>query len=230
MDVILIPGLWLGAASWDAVLPAIAAAGHRPIPLTPPGLGAPSDRAAGVGLADWIASVTDAVDAADGQVVLVGHSGGGNAAWGAADARPDRVARVVLVDTAPPPDGSPINDFEEVEGVVPFPGWDFFGEEDVYDLAPATRERTAALTHSVPPRIPADPIVLRDERRHAIPVTLLMAGLDEAGLATELAQWPAYAAEYRALADTEVVRIGSGHWPQFSVPERVGELIVAAIR
>ena len=32
MDVILIPGLWLNASSWDAVVPAIERAGHRARP------------------------------------------------------------------------------------------------------------------------------------------------------------------------------------------------------
>lgn len=229
MDVILIPGLWLDAASWDAVLPPITVAGHRPVPLSPPGLGAPSDSAAEVGLADWIASVTEAIDATDGPVVLVGHSGGGNAAWGAADARPDRVARVVFVDTVPPPDGAPINEFEVLDGVVPFPGWDFFDTEDVRDLDPAVRARAGALTGAVPQRIPHDPIALGDARRHGIPVTLLMGGLDESALEAELAQSDAHHREYRAITDREVVRIDSGHWPQFSIPERLGASIVAAI-
>lgn len=42
-------------------------------------------------------------------------------------------------------------------------------------------------------------------------------------------QWGPYAEEYRAIADAEVVRIGSAHWPQFSVPQRLGELLNAAI-
>lgn len=230
MDVILLPGLWLGAASWDAVLPSITAAGHRPVTVELPGLGSPPGDARAAGLADWIAAVTAAVDAAAGPVVLVGHSGGGNAAWGAADARPDRVARVVLIDTAPPPDGAPINEFEEVDGTVPFPGWDFFDDADVHDLDPATRSRAAALAQSVPARIASDPIALGDERRRAVPVTLLMGGLDECGLESELERWPAYAAEYRAIVDREVVRIGTGHWPQFSAPERLGALITTAIR
>ncbi|MBG9886971.1 hydrolase, partial [Bacillus toyonensis] len=44
-----------------------------------------------------------------------------------------------------------------------------------------------------------------------------------------LAQWGAYGEEYRAIRDVEVVRIGSGHWPQFSVPGRLAELLVSAI-
>jgi len=38
MDVILIPGFWLNAASWDGVVPALEAAGHRVRALTLPGL------------------------------------------------------------------------------------------------------------------------------------------------------------------------------------------------
>ena len=48
--------------------------------------------------------------------VLVGHSGGGNVVWGAAEARAGRVARVIFVDTVPPPDGREISEFEVVDG------------------------------------------------------------------------------------------------------------------
>ena len=44
MDVILIPGFWLTGASWDPVVPALEAAGHRVRALTLPGKGdAPGD-------------------------------------------------------------------------------------------------------------------------------------------------------------------------------------------
>ena len=107
MDIILIPGLWLDASSWDDVLPTLRAAGLNPRPLTLPGLGAPASDSADIGMSDWVQAVVDEIDAADGPVMVVGHSGGGNVAWAAADARPDRVARVVLVDTAVPHDGGP---------------------------------------------------------------------------------------------------------------------------
>ena len=42
MDVILVPGLWLDASSWDSVIPALERAGHRASPLTLPGVGAPA--------------------------------------------------------------------------------------------------------------------------------------------------------------------------------------------
>ena len=229
MDIILIPGLWLDASSWEDVTPALERAGHRTHPLSLPGLGEPASASAGIGIADWIAAAVAAVDAAPGEVVVVGHSGGGNVAWGVADARPDRVRRVVFVDAVPPPAGTGISEFTVVDGVVPFPGWDFFPEEDAHDLDEPTRARTAPLTRSVPARVPTDGITLENPDRYHVPVTLLMGGLDQPTFEGMIEQWGPYAEEYRAIQDAEVVRIGSGHWPQFSVPERLSELLVAAV-
>lgn len=229
MDIILIPGLWLDGSSWDDLTPALERAGHRVHPLTMPGLDAPSPDAADIGITDWVDAAVDAVDGIDGKVVVVGHSGGGNVAWGVADRRAERLERVIFVDTVPPPPGSGISEFEVVDGVVPFPGWDFFPDEDVSDLDAATRERTAALVHSVPARVPTDEIPLTNPARYRVPATLLMGGLDRAAFEGMIEQWGPYAQEYRAIDDVEVIRIGSGHWPQFSVPERLGALLVAAI-
>lgn len=229
MDILLIPGLWLDARSWDPVLPALRAAGHTPRPLTMPGTGVAAPASAGIGMADWVAAVVAEIDAAPGPVVLVGHSAGGNVAWGAADARPDSLARVVFVDAVPPPGDNPVSEFPVVDGVVPFPGWDFFPDEDVYDLDEATRARTASVALSVPARVPADLLRLHDARRHGVPVTLLMGAMGPEEFTTEIAQWGPFAAEFDAITDTEVVRIGSGHWPQFSVPDRLAQLLVAAV-
>lgn len=229
MDIILVPGLWLDASSWDEVTTRLTDAGHRVSPLTLPGLGSPASESSEVGIADWVSTVVEQMDAAPSPVALVGHSGGGNVVWGAADTRPDRVAHVVFVDTVPPPNGAGINEFEITDGVIPFPGWDFFPAEDVSDLDESTRRRTAALTRSIPARVPTDPIVLRNPARYQVPVTLLMGGLDAEGVQAELANWGPYADEFRAIRKVEIERIGSGHWPQFSQPEKLSELILRAV-
>ena len=227
MDMILIPGLWLTAASWDDVVPALRDAGHTPHPLTMPGVGEPASE---VRLADWVDAVVDEIDRIDGPVVLVGHSGGGNVAWGAAERRADRVARVVFVDTTPPPPGADISEFPLVDGVVPFPGWEFFDAEDVEDLDDATRRRTAPLTASVPGHVPTDPLVLEGTDRHRVPVTLLMGSLDEAAFREAVTAWGAFAAEFAAIAEADVVRLGTGHWPQFSAPDELARRIIEAVR
>ncbi|WP_344736084.1 alpha/beta hydrolase [Microbacterium awajiense] len=230
MQIILVPGLWLDASSWDPILPALADAGHTPVPLTMPGVGALADESAGIGIADWVDAVVAHIDSADDPVVLVGHSGGGNVVWGAADARPTKVARVVFVDTAPPPDGFGISEFDVVDGVVPFPGWDHFDAPDIADLDEQTRTRTAAHTAPVPAKVPTDRIRLGDERRYAVPVTVLSGSADEAGLRTMLAEWGPWNDEFAAISDVEVVTLDTGHWPQFSQPERLAAAIVDAVR
>ena len=223
MDVILVPGLWLDASSWDAVTPALTEAGHRVHPLT-----LPADPDAGIN--DWVAAVVAEIDAVGAPVVLVGHSGGGNVVWGAADARPDRVSRVVFVDTMPPPPGAMISEFPVRDGVVPFPGWEFFDEPDIADLDDETRRRVAERAVDVPGRVPTDPLPLSDSRRHGIPVTVLSGQLDADAVRNVLTEWGAWADEFGAILDSEVVTLGSGHWPQFSQPEAFAEKLREALR
>lgn len=223
MDVILVPGLWLDASSWDAVTPALTDAGHRVHPLTLPS--APEAR-----IGDWVSAVVAEIDAAEEPVVLVGHSGGGNVVWGAADARPDRVHRVVFVDTMPPPPGAIISEFPVRDGVVPFPGWEFFDEPDVADLDDATRQRVAARAVDVPGAVPTDALALSDDRRHGIPVTVLSGQLDAEAVTAALAEWGAWADEFGAIRDSEVVTLGSGHWPQFSQPDAFARTLQKVVR
>ncbi|HCS61657.1 MAG TPA: alpha/beta hydrolase [Microbacterium sp.] len=228
MRIILIPGLWLSASSWDDVVPALEAAGHLALPLTMPGVGEPVEHSAEIGMSDWVDAVLAQIDAAHGPVVLVGHSGGGNVVWAAAGARTDKIARVIFVDTVPPAPGSGISEFELVDGVVPFPGWDFFPDEDVYDLDEATRARTTPLTRSVPARVPVDPVKLA-EGRHQVPVTLLMGAMVQEQVEAAISEWGPYGDEYRAIDDVTVEKIGSGHWPQFSQPEKLAALITSSV-
>lgn len=229
MRILLIPGLWLDASSWNSILPALQEAGHDAIPLTMPGVGAPASESADIGIRDWIDAVVAEVDASLEPVALVGHSGGGNVAWAAASARPDRVAHVVFVDTIPVPPGSGISEFPVVDGVVPFPGWDFFEDEDTWDLDAGTRAATAPRTRSVPARVPTDPLPLEGDGRFDVPVTLLMGGMDEAEFRAAVATWGGYGDEFARIRSARVVTLGTAHWPQFTQPERLAREILAAL-
>src|ERR1700710_1412847 len=102
MDIILIPGLWLTASSWDSLVPPLQDAGHRPHPLTLPGMESVGADRSAVPRQQHVDAVVAAIDAVpDGRVLLVGHSMGGVLAWAAADARLDRVAGVVFLASEP---------------------------------------------------------------------------------------------------------------------------------
>lgn len=229
MHVVLIPGLWLDASSWHAVSPLLREAGHQPHPLTLPGLGAPADTSAGLGIDDWADAVVATIDELDEPVVVVGHSGGGNVAWAAADRRPDAVSRVILVDTLPPAPGGIIWEFPVVDGVVPFPGWDAFEEAEIRDLPVPLRETIAASAGSVPARIPTDPLQLGDPARHLVPTTILMGTASADDISALLEDPPSWAAELALIQNLTIVEIDSGHWPQFSTPEALAARIVEAI-
>ena len=77
MDIILVPGFWLDASSWEEVTPPLTAAGHKVHPLTLPGLESADAPRAGIGLRTHIDAVVAKIDSFDAPVVLVGHSGGG---------------------------------------------------------------------------------------------------------------------------------------------------------
>ena len=234
MDIILVPGLWLDASSWDAVAPALQRAGHAVHPLTMPGVGVPAAGSSEIGISDWVQATVGEIDRARGAVILVGHSGGGNVVYGAVDARPDRVARVILLDTFPPTDGGSIWEFPVVDGVIPFPGWDSFDEAEVADLDETTRAQVAANAKSVPQRVPTDPLRLDDRRRRTVPMTVITSTVPEAEMRGYLRQAPPWIAELAAIEDLEIVQLNAegaptGHWPQLSKPDRVADAILAAI-
>src|SRR5690348_1854394 len=132
MDIVLIAGLWLDGSVWTDVATELERLGHHPVSLTLPGQGAGSASAT---LDDQLAAVLATVDSASGTAMVVGHSAAATLAWMAVDARPEKVAKVVLIGGFPSADGEPYADFFEVtDGVMPFPGWGPFEGADSADL------------------------------------------------------------------------------------------------
>ncbi|MDZ8202512.1 alpha/beta hydrolase [Microbacterium sp. SSW1-59] len=234
MHVLLVPGLWLDASSWNDARAALDAAGHHVRALTMPGTGGSETETAHIGMDEWVEAVVAEIDAASAPVVLVGHSAGGNVVYAAADRRPALVAHVILLDTFPPAPGASIAEFPVLDGVVPFPGWDFFDDEDVADISPAVRDRVQGRTGAVPARVPTDPLHLHDERRHGIPLTIV-SGTVPAAVIRSFASDPApWAAELAAVQDLRVVALHAegepgGHWPQFSAPAATGQALAEAV-
>jgi pimeloyl-ACP methyl ester carboxylesterase len=233
MDIILIPGFWLDASSWDEVVPALQQAGHRPHALTLPGLEARDAGRSAITLNDQVGAVVRAIDSlgpGGGPVVLVGHSGGGPIAHAAVDARPGRVARVVYVDAGPLADGVAINDqLPVVDGEVPLPDWSFFDAEDLVGLDDRRRAAFRARAIPEPARVTRDPQRLSDERRYDVPVTVIACEFPSARLREWVAQGHPYVRELARIRDVSYTDLPTGHWPQFTRPADLGQAILAAV-
>ena len=230
MDIILIPGFWLDASSWGEVTPVLEQTGHRVRALTLPGLESADADRRGIRLRDHVDAVVAAVDEAEGPVVLVGHSGGGAIAHAAADARPDRVSRVVYVDSGPLGDGRAINDeLPVVDGEIPLPDWSEFGEEDLRDLDDELREVFRARAVPQPAAVATDQQVLSDERRYDVPATIIACEFSSEQLRDWIAQGHPYVAELAAMRNVEYIDLPTGHWPQFTKPAQLAQEILAAV-
>lgn len=230
MDIILVPGFWLDASSWEKVTPALQAAGHRPRPLTLPGLESADADRGGIGLREHIDAVTDAVDASAGKVVLVGHSGGGAIIHGVVDARPDKVERAIYVDSGPLGEGGVINDELPAEGDgIPLPAWEEFDDADLVDLDEALRAEFRARAIPQPKGVAYGRQHLQDERRYDVPVTVIACEFPSAMLREWIAAGHPFVAELARIRDVEFVDLPTGHWPQFTRPDELARAILAAV-
>jgi pimeloyl-ACP methyl ester carboxylesterase len=230
MDIVLIPGMWLDASSWDDVTPALAAAGHQAHPVTLPGLEpAATDRGL-VSLADQVATVVALVDSipAERPVMLVGHSAAAAIAHAAVDARPDRVARAVYIGGFPAGDGEALVDgMPSVDGGIPLPDWEMFDDSETFDLDEADRQRFRARAIPHPERAVLGPQRLYDERRYDVPVTMICPEFTPDQLRGWMAAGEGPVVELTRIHDVSYVDIDSGHWPQLTRPTQLAAIIVA---
>lgn len=230
MDIILVPGFWLDASSWEQVVPALTAAGHTPHPLTLPGLESVDAPRAGISLQDHIDAVVGVVDGLAGKVVLVGHSGGGAVIHGVADARPDRIARNIYVDSGPLGEGDVINNELPAEGDdVPLPPWEGFEETDLVDLTDELRKAFRARAIPEPKGVAYGRQHLHDVRRYEVPATVIACQFRSSLLKEWIDAGHPFVAELARIRDVEFVDLPTGHWPQFTKPAELGEAIVAAV-
>ncbi len=221
MDILLIGGLWLDGSAWDRVVPAIEALGHRPVPLTLPGQG---DGSASATLDDQVAAVVAAVDSARDKPLVVGHSAACTLAWLAADARPDKVAKVALIGGFPSADGESYADFFPMtDGAMPFPGWGPFEGADSADLDEENQRRMAAAAIPVPEGVARGTVRLADDRRFDVPVVLVCPEFSPEQARAWIAEGDV--PELAKAKHVEFVDIDSGHWPMVSKPAELARIL-----
>ncbi|HYB47828.1 MAG TPA: alpha/beta hydrolase [Streptosporangiaceae bacterium] len=224
MDILLIAGLWLDGSVWDSVAAQLEARGHRAVPITLPGQG---DGNASATLADQVATVVAAVDAAAGRPMVVGHSAACSLAWLAADARPGKISKVALIGGFPSPDGAAyFHGFPVQDGAMPFPGWDEFEGPDSADLDDGAKRALAAAAIPVPDGVTGGVIRLADERRYDVPVALVCPEFTPA----QAREWidQGQVPELARSKEVSFIDIDSGHWPMISAPAELARLLAQA--
>lgn len=221
MDIVLVAGLWLDGSVWGRVANALEARGHRAVPITLPGQGDGDTTAT---LDDQVAAVVGAVDQAAGKPIVVGHSAASSLAWLVADARPDKVAKSVMIGGFPNSAGERYADFFPIhDGVMAFPGWTPFEGPDSADLDDATKDAIASDAISVPEGVARGVVTLTDEHRYDVPLVLVCPEFSPA----DAKEWidAGDIPELAKATDVSFIDIDTGHWPMVSAPDALARVL-----
>jgi len=232
--IILIAGHWLGAWAWDEVLEHLDAAGSPAIAMTLPGLDAGDPDRASKTLDDQVAAIVDLFTrrgvSPEQPATIVAHSGANLPVSLVLDRHPELVHRVVWVDSGPVADGSIFApDLPEEVTELPLPPFDVMGQQASLDgLSEETLDRFRARAVPEPGPVLRQPVVLTNQARRTIPTTLVCCSIPSAQVRELAAAGHPMFAEVANLAHVDVVDLPTGHWPMWSRPGDLAELIRAA--
>ena len=221
--IVLVPGFWLGAWAWDEVVEALRVDGHDVTALTLPGLeSVEADRSA-IGLSDHVDAICEAVEAAGAPVVLAVHSGAGGAGYAASDRVPERLAAMVYVDSGPAT-GALDPGFEGVELPLPSPE-ELAAEENLDGLSEAQLETFRRRAVPEPGGVIRDTVELTNEARKDLPTTMICTGFSSAEYREAAEKGYAWLAGLKELRNIEWVDFPTSHWPMWSEPRELAQMI-----
>jgi pimeloyl-ACP methyl ester carboxylesterase len=233
---VLVPGAWMGGWAWKYLARRLRAAGHDVYTPTLTGLGERVHLARPeIDLETHLRDVVNLIEFEDlSGVLLLGHSYAGFVVTGVADRIPERIRNLIYLDTGVPSGGKSLfetvgTEFQQfVEAAAreggdgwrwPLPPAEVLGSfvsihgisaDDLhwfYDKATphplGTVRQTLDLQHQGAPPF----------GRTLIACT---SGRDES--------WPA-AEQARTSPGWHYAEIATGHWPMFSTPERLAEIL-----
>ena len=225
--IILIAGHWLGAWAWDEVVEHLTAAGRRAIPMTLPGLDAADPERASRTLDDQAAAIEQVAASEEHPVVIVAHSGANAPVSLVLDHHPELVRRVVWVDSGPVAPGSVFA--PDCADELPLPPFDALREQASLDgLSTHDLERFRARAVPEPGPVLRQPVELSNDARLQVPTTLVCCSIPSAQV-RELADagHPMFA-EVANLQHLDFVDLPTGHWPMWSRPEDLAQVLAAA--
>ena len=240
---VLIGGAWLGGWCWQRIARRLREEGHDVYPVTLTGLGERVHVASPeVDLDTHITDVVNLIEFEDlHDVVLVGHSYGGLVVTGAADRIPERISCLVYLDTAPLPDGTilietfPPEVRRYIEGQVEELGegwrWPMPPEEELAgfgSLEGVDEDHLRLLYLRATPQpfgTYKGRLRLANPAREALPKLGIVCSFPLAQVRMMIASGNPL---FRGLAGPEwrFAELPTGHWPMFSRPDDLADLLL----
>ena len=232
---ILIHGAWEESRAWDDVSPILQQNGHTVTAIDLPGHGENKQSIAQVTMAGYIQTVVDVIKQLDHQVILVGHSMTGAVISQVAEQIPEKIERLIYVAAFLLKDGGTVLEGMQNDATNEFLPEIIFSDDQTYASVSEKTLRSIgfhdvkeAVIQRVLPQMAekqaTEPfmakVVVSDENFGSVPKTYIRTSIDKvtspALQDTMIANWK-----------VETVHdLRSGHFPAFSVPEKLAELML----
>ncbi len=237
-NFVLVPGFWLGGWAWKDVTALLREKGHEVFPVTLTGLGERVHLGtAETNLDTHVADVVNLIEYNELEnVYLAGHSYAGMVITQVADLIPEKITKLIYVDTAPLPDGAALIDFYSPEQLeifeksvnkngdgwkLPFPSWEHLDQgKNLLDLTDADRKLMEKLATPQPFNAARQKVSLKNPLRKDLPKLAIWCE-DSSEDVRELLKLDLPLFSELKDPNFEFVDLPTGHYPMFT---RVSEL------
>lgn len=232
--IILIAGHWLGAWAWDEVLDHLRIDQSRAVAITLAGLDGEDPQRVTKTIDDQAAGIlhefAERGVSEDHPAIIVAHSGANAPVSLVLDRHPEFVDRVIWVDSGPVATGSIFAPElpDEVEE-LPLPPFDVLAQQaSLEGLSAEVLERFRDRAIPEPGPVLRQSVELSNDARRKVRTTLVCCSIPSAQL-LELARagHPMFA-EVANLEHLDVIDLPTGHWPMWSRPGDLAEVIRSA--
>lgn len=240
-NFVLVPGFWLGGWAWRDVEKILRENGHNVFSVTLTGLGERIHLAnREINLDTHVADVVNLIEFNElGDVYLAGHSYGGVLITQIADFIPEKIAKLIYVDSAPLPDDTALIDFyspeqremfeksaAENDGFIPLPEKDSpLLSETLMDVSDEDWERFQTLATAQPFGVAYQKLDLKNEKRKDLKKLAILCTfpLEQVKQLIESG-----APLFQELNDSnfEFAELATGHYPMFSRVEELAGLLI----
>lgn len=229
--ILLVPGHWLGAWAWDAVRAELSTAFPKTVALTLPGLDADDPQRASRTLEEQIAAIFELIAQQGNEpFVLVAHSGANGPVTAVLDRHPELVSRVVWVDSGPLQSGNAFaSELPADVAELPLPPFNVLSEQaSLEGLSEEALSEFKLKAVPEPGPVLRSALELNDEARYQIPTTLICCSISSEQVMELARSGNPMFAELTKFGDLTAVDLPTGHWPMWSRPSELAQIIAAA--
>ena len=232
---VLVHGGWEESRIWGYVSPILEKFGHSVTAIDLPGHGANTRSVSEVTMEAYTQSVVDAIQEIDSQVILVGHSLTGAVISQVAERIPKRIERLIYVAAFLLNDGETVLGAMQSDADGEFLPEVVFSDDQTYATVPEQALRNIGF-HDVDKTVIQRVLPLMVEKQATEPFMAEVrvsaenfGSVPKTYVRTSIDRVTSPALQDRMIANWDVERIvemESGHFPAFSQPEKLAELML----